>query len=148
MKRINLFLFLVLCTINSLAQIKTRDINAGGFKIQMSTADTTISNAFFLVGQMPEFPGGVTKLVEFAKKNIPYPNSAINDNIQGSVVLQYTIDKKGKTINKKIIKGVREDLDTLCLNMLNKMPRWKSGRLNGKPVAINFNWTITFILSD
>ncbi len=81
-------------------------------------------------------------------KNIPYPNSALNDNIQGSVVLQYTIDKKGKTINKKIIKGVREDLDTLCLNMLNKMPKWKSGRLNGKPVAINFNWTITFILYD
>ncbi len=68
MKQINLFSFLVLYTINSLAQLKTRDINAGGFKIQMSTVDTTIGNAFFSVGQMPEFPGGVTKLVEFAKK--------------------------------------------------------------------------------
>jgi hypothetical protein len=71
MKQINLFLFLVFCTINSIAQIKTRDIIAGSFKIQMSTVDTRIGNAFFSVGQMPKFPGGIAKLVEFAKKIYP-----------------------------------------------------------------------------
>jgi TonB family protein len=148
MKQINLFLFLVLCIINSIAQIKTRDISAGGFKIQMSTVDTTIGNAFFSVGQTPQFPGGTIKLVAFAKSRIHYPKSAVNDNIQGSVVLQFVIDKRGDVINKTIFKSVRYDLDTVCLKMLKKMPRWKSGRLNGSPVAVKLNWTITFILSD
>ena len=116
--------------------------------MQVSAVDSSLSDAFFSVGQMPEFPGGTTKLIAFAKSRIKYPKTAVNDNIQGSVILQFTIDKKGKVINKIIFQSVRYDLDASCLKMLHEMPNWKPGRLNGKPIAVKERWTITFVLTD
>ena len=80
---------------------------------------------FCQVGQMPEFPGGLTKLVAFAKNNIKYPKKAIDDHVEGSVVLQFVIDEKGKVTNGKIIESVRADIDSVCVGMLKKMPDWK-----------------------
>jgi len=54
-------------------------------------SDPSNSDIFTEKNSPPTF---MSQALEFAKKNIPYPNSAINDNIQGSVILQYTIDKK------------------------------------------------------
>ena len=127
---------------------QTKKINAGGIEMQVSAADAALNDAFCSVGQMPEFPGGTIKLVAFAKSIIKYPQTAINDSIQGSVILLFTIDKKGKVTDKKIFQSVRQDLDNVCLRMLSQMPNWKAGRLNGKPIAVYDRWKITFVLTD
>jgi len=113
---------------------QTKNINAGGIEMQVSATDASLNDAFCSVGEMPEFPGGTTKLVAFAKSKIKYPQTAINDSVQGSVILLFVIDKKGKVSEKKIVKSVRQDLDKVCLAMLSQMPRWRPGRLNGKPI--------------
>lgn len=138
----------ILLSITIVAHGQTKKINAGGIEMQLSAVDTSLNLAFCSVGQMPEFPGGTTKLVAFAKSKIKYPITAINDNVQGSVILIFTIDKKGKVTNKMIFKSVRHDLDSVCLKMLSQMPNWKPGRLNGKAIAVYERWKITFILTD
>ena len=127
---------------------QTKKINAGGIEMQVSAADASLNDAFCSVGEMPEFPGGTTKLVAFAKSKIKYPQTAINDSVQGSVILLFTIDKKGKVTDKKVFKSVRQDLDNVCLRMLSQMPNWRAGRLNGKPIAVYERWKITFVLTD
>jgi hypothetical protein len=57
--------------------------------------------------------------------------------------LIFIIDKKGRVINKKNLKSVRQDLNKVCLAMLSEMPKWKPGRLKGKPIDINERWKIT-----
>ncbi len=138
----------LLSVLVSYGQAGTKKINAGGFEFQMSTVDPVENDDFCMVGQMPEFPGGVNKLVAFAKAKIHYPASAVNDNVEGSVVLSFIIDKRGRVTNKKVFKGVRVDLNSVCLRMLNQMPNWKPGRLNGKAVAVKLKWTIIFVLDD
>lgn len=71
----------------------------------------------------------MTRLIAFAKDNIEYPEAAVDDNIEGSVQLQFTIDKKGVVTDKAIVQGIRYDLDSVCLKMLDKMPCWEPGRL-------------------
>lgn len=127
---------------------QTKKINAGGIEMQVSAVDTSLKDAFFSVGQMPKFPGGTAKLVAFAKSKIKYPKTAVNDNVQGSVVLHFKIDKKGRVTEKKIYKSVRQDVDRVCLAMLSQMPKWKPGRLNGKPIDIFESWKITFVITD
>jgi len=136
----------LLFVVSSKAQVKT--LRAGGFEFQMSTVDTTLNAEFNAVGVMPQFPGGMTELVAFAKRKIHYPKSAINDNVEGDVILQFVIDKKGNVTNKEIARHVRDDLDTVCFKMLNQMPKWKPARLNNKPLAMNLKWTIKFVLTD
>jgi protein TonB len=127
---------------------QTKDIKAGGIEMQVSSVDPSLNALFCKVGQEPKFPGGTTSLVAFAKRKIKYPQSAINDSVQGSVILMFTIDKKGKVVDKEIVKGVRNDLDSVCLKMLSQMPLWKPARLDNKAIAAYERWKITFALAD
>ena len=127
---------------------QTKKINAGGIEMQLSSVDSSLNELFCQEGQEPEFPGGLTNLVGFAKTKIKYPKTAINDNVEGSVILLFEINKKGKVINKKIFQSARKDLDRVCLKMLSQMPNWKPARLNSKPIAVYERWKITFELID
>lgn len=146
MNKIYIIVSLLLITL--IAHGQTKKMNAGGIEMQLFAADTSLNSAFCSVGYIPEFPGGTTKLVAFAKGKIKYPKTAINDNVQGAVILQFIINEKGYVTNKKILHGVRYDLDSACLKMLNQMPKWKAGRLNGKAIAVVEEWRIIFILID
>ncbi len=138
----------ILLSASTYSKVQTKNINAGGIEIQISAKDSSLNDIFCAVGEMPEFPGGTKKLFAFAKSHMKYPETAINDNVQGTVLLQFVIDKKGFVTERKIIKGVRPDLNRTCLAMLSQMPRWKAGRLNGKPIETYERWKIIFILTE
>lgn len=145
--KLNLILFfIILLPFITLGQIKTRIIKAGALELHASTVDPEINEFFFLSGDMPTFPGGEDSLVSFALRNIKYPKTALRDSIEGSVMISFTVDSTGKVIDELIKVGVREDLDTICLSMLKKMPNWNPGSLRGTPVAVRFNIPIRFIL--
>jgi len=136
----------ILLLLSIVSHGQTKNINAGGIEMQVSSVDPSLNALFCMVGQEPEFPGGVTKLVAFAKETIKYPKTAIDDNVEGSSILQFVIDEKGKVVDKKIFQSVRKDLDSVCLKMLSQMPNWKPAQFNGKPIAVNERWRITFVL--
>lgn len=145
--RTYIFLLTILWTLNSFGQTKTKDINAGGFQLQSSTVDPTLNFLYCSIGEIPKYPGGDSKLISFAKDHIQYPKSAIQDSVEGKVIVKFTVDTNGKVIDEKVFKSVRADLDTLCLAMLRQMPNWTAGRLEGKAVAVSFMWTIKFTLT-
>mgnify|MGYP003525345181 CR=1 FL=1 len=145
MNKIFIF-FIVQLAISFPSVAQTKVINAGGIEMQVSPVDTALNIFFCQVGQMPEFPGGLTKLVAFAKSSIKYPEKAINDHIEGSVVLQFVIDEKGKVTSEKIIESVRADIDSVCLGMLKKMPDWKPAQFGDKAISANERWKIKFVL--
>jgi protein TonB len=114
--------------------------------MQVSSVDTGLTMFFCEAGQLPEFPGGLTKLAAFAKGNIQYPETAVNDRIEGSVILQFVIDEKGKVTNARIVKSVRNDIDSACLGMLRQMPDWEPARFGPKAIPVNERWKIKFLL--
>ena len=134
--------------ISSISWGQTKEIKAGGIEMQVSSVDPSLNAIFCKVGQEPKFPGGTVNLVAFAKRKIKYPQTAINDSVQGSVILLFTIDRKGKVVDKKVVQSVRYDLDSVCLKMLNQMPLWKPARLDNKTIAAYERWKITFVLTD
>uniref|UniRef100_UPI003F71F264 carboxypeptidase-like regulatory domain-containing protein n=1 Tax=Dyadobacter sp. TaxID=1914288 RepID=UPI003F71F264 len=56
--------------------------------------------------QKPEFPGGHAAMVEFLKNNIKYPAAALKANVEGVVLVRFTVDKAGELKNVLIVKGV------------------------------------------
>ena len=136
-----IFLLLVSFTLSTHAQNKLK-----GTELTAYPVDHTLNTVYYTVGEMPEFPGGIDSLKKFASKHISYPESAINDGIEGKVFIQFIIDSTGNVVDKKIVRSVRSDLDNVCLAMLDQMPKWKPGKLQGKNVAIIFMWPITFLL--
>lgn len=96
---------------------------------------------------MPEFPGGVNALVKFILKNIHQP-----DDLQAGesikVIASFVVSKTGGIEKIKIISSGRSDLDKEVIRIINKMPLWKPGLQNGKPVSVYFNLPVTFKSAD
>ena len=49
---------------------------------------------FTAVEQMPQFPGGDAELMKFLSKNIKYPTMAMENNIQGRVIVNSSLLKQ------------------------------------------------------
>ena len=66
---------------------------------------------FTAVEQMPQFPGGEAELMKYLSKNIKYPTMAMENNIQGRVVVQFVVTKTGSIGEVKVVRSVDRDLD-------------------------------------
>lgn len=98
------------------------------------------------VDKMPEFPGGMTGLMQHLSKNIRYPAEAHTNNIQGRVVVSVIINTEGKVTNAKIVQGVAPSLDAEALRIATTMPDWTPGTKDGKPVNVKYTFPVVFRL--
>ena len=96
---------------------------------------------------MPEFPGGINALIKFIQRNIKQPDDLQSEE-KIKVIASFIIAKDGTIENIKVISSGRADLDKEVIKVISKMPIWKPGIQNGKPVAVYFNLPVTFQNAD
>lgn len=101
---------------------------------------------FFIVEEMPEFPGGELALRKFISNAIRYPVIAQENGIQGKVYVTFVVDKDGGISEAKIARGVDPSLDKEALRVVNTLPKWKPGKQRGKPVRVSYTVPINFVL--
>lgn len=77
-------------------------------------------------------------------RNIKYPTSARNANIEGMVVVKYTISEEGKVTNARIARKLDEALDAEVLRVIGELPDWKPALKDGKPVAVDLVLPVRF----
>lgn len=75
-----------------------------------------------------------------------YPQSAIDDGIQGKVTVSFVIDQKGKVGDVKVVKGVCEELDAEAVRAVSASPDWKPAKVDGKKVKCLVTLPIEFRL--
>lgn len=93
--------------------------------------------------QMPSFNG---KLSEWLGDNIKYPEEAAKKKIEGRVIVQFVVDKKGKACKPKVVRSIHPALDAEAIRVINAMPNWKPGTIKGKPVSVKYTIPISFKL--
>jgi len=81
-----------------------------------------------------EYPGGPPAFLSFLNKHLKYPNSAVKNNIQGTVILQFKVTKEGKTTDLMIVKSAEASLDKEAYRVLSGMGRWEPASLAGIPM--------------
>ena len=101
-----------------------------------------------IVEQMPGFPGGEAKLVEFISKNIQYPQTAREKGIQGRVFIGFIVEKDGSVSHVTNLRGVDSELDAEAIRVVESMPKWKPGMHNGEFVRVSYQIPIHFKLED
>ncbi len=111
------------------------------------TPDAPVTGEVYEVAdKMPEFPGGMTGLMQHLSKNIRYPAEAHANNIQGRVVVSVIINTEGKVTNAQIVQGVAPSLDAEALRVTGTMPDWIPGTKDGKPVNVKYTFPVVFRL--
>ncbi len=104
------------------------------------------SDVFFIVEDMPEFPGGVEALKVYVASNLNYPAIALINGIQGKVFVNFVVAKDGYVTDAKIGRRVDPSLDKEALRIVNNMPKWKPGSHAGEPVRVSYTLPIDFKL--
>ncbi|MFW9596425.1 MAG: TonB family protein [Paludibacter sp.] len=100
------------------------------------------------IEQMPEFPGGDEKLMAFLRKNIKYPRTMMEKNIQGRVIAQFTVKKDGSLSDIKIVRSIHPLADEEALRIISLMPNWKPGIQEDELVNVKYTLPINFRLTD
>ena len=104
--------------------------------------------AFVVVEEMPEFPGGINVLRKYIRDNTQYPFSALKDKIEGTVYVNFVVDKFGLTNEFSISRGLSDALNKAAIYALRQMPKWKPGMQRGKPVSVWYTVPVYFTLKD
>ena len=107
----------------------------------ISGADTVYTK----LSQEPIFLGGSALAIQSIWMNIKYPKSAFLDNIQGQVVVAFTINENGKVSNYRIKNSLGGGCDEEALRVVKNIEGdWLPGMLNEKPVTCEYDLPISF----
>jgi TonB family protein len=95
-----------------------------------------------------EFPGGQKAWGAYLNSNLEYPKKAVRKNIQGTVVVQFIVEKDGKVSNVEVVRSVDPLLDQEAMRLILRSPNWKPAVLDGKKVRSYKKQPIVFQLVE
>lgn len=121
---------------------------------------------FRVCEEMPRFPGcedqnlksaerskcSKEAMFTYIQENLVYPAEAKQNGVEGSVVIQFRIDKKGKMYDLKIVRELSDGSgENSCakaaMDLMTKMKNektWSPGKQRGRPILFQYTLPIKF----
>ena len=87
---------------------------------------------------------GLSALYDYFESTLEYPIDALSDSVQGSVIIQFTINKEGLPQDIVVEKPLGELFDKQAISVIENMPKWKPATINGNPVNSKINVPLHF----
>lgn len=99
--------------------------------------------------KMPEYPGGMKALVEFARSKSKelYPEEAKKLGLEGTVVIRFVINKTGAITQPIIVKSPDPVFNNAAIEIVKAIPSdFTPGEIAGRKVSVYFYLPILFTL--
>lgn len=87
-----------------------------------------------------------SQMAEHIKKNFSYPAEAMNQQVQGRVYVNFTIDKEGNI--KDIVTRGHSLLVGEARRIIELLPQMTPGKQKGKTVNVRYTLPISFRLTE
>ena len=114
--------------------------------VEVEEEDVSEQEIFQIVEEMPAYPGGEQKLMEYVAKNIKYPQIARETGIQGRVFVSFVVEPDGSVSNVKVLRGIGGGCDEEAMRVVKSLPKWKPGKQRGKAVRVSYMLPVNFKL--
>jgi protein TonB len=101
---------------------------------------------FIIVEEMPQFPGGAEALFEYIYDHIQYPQVALDNAIEGNVIVRFCVTYQGHIDQISVIRGIHPSLDAEAVRLIGSLPKWTPGKQSGNPVNVWYTLRIQFQL--
>ena len=104
---------------------------------------------YYECDQRPTFLGSSDPRVFLSKwvyQYLKYPSSAVKNGVQGTVMVDFIIDKSGKITDVKVSRSVSEELDAEAVKVISASPKWKPARVDGNKVSCSMTLPVEFRL--
>lgn len=102
---------------------------------------------FEIVEYNPQYIGGDEAMRSFIDEKMVYPASAIEDEKEGTVIVEFIVEKDSSLSNIKTIKSFDDDCAAEAVRIV-KMMKWAAGKQRGKPVRVKWRIPVKFRLAD
>ena len=84
--------------------------------------------------------------MDYVSKNVVYPSEAQEKGISGRVFVSFIVEKDGSVSNVDVKRGIGGGSDEAAVRVIKALPKWKPGKMKGKPVRVSYMMPITFKL--
>lgn len=81
------------------------------------------------------FPGGTKALKVYLSSEFRMPVKAIENGLEGTVVVRFRIDENGEPGDAVLVQKVHPLVDNEALRVISSMPNWTPGMNHGIPVS-------------
>lgn len=105
--------------------------------------------SFYECDQRPTFLSSAdptTFLQKWVYQYLKYPHQAVENGIQGRVMVDFVIDATGAVRDVKVSRSVDPLLDEEAVRVIAASPKWKPGRHLGKKVSVALSLPVEFRL--
>lgn len=101
--------------------------------------EVSLDNDILITDPMPQYPGGDSALKAYlSDKLVNLDYDKYNDSFPRKVFVKAIINKEGSITEPKIFKnGLDSSFNVLIIKVLNEMPKWEPGSINGRKVDVS-----------
>jgi protein TonB len=95
------------------------------------------------------YPGGTQAWQRYLNKNLRFPDEAINNEIQGTVLVQFIVDRDGNVSEVQAVGGPDQGgLRDEAVRVIKKSGKWTPAVQNGRNVKSYKKQPITFRMGE
>jgi hypothetical protein len=96
--------------------------------------------------QKPEFPGGAAAMSKYLRRKLQMPDDAVDNNVDGNVVVRFMVDAKGNISNVELSKKIGYGCDEVVERAIQTMPKWIPGKVNGSVESMQVKLSVKFLV--
>lgn len=118
-------------------QLSEQEINAARNK------GNTGEPIYDAANEMPSFPGGSSSIQAWIKEHLQITDE-IKDWGVGRVMVKFVVEKDGTITNAEMMFPMHPAIDKEATRVIESMPKWNPGRINGQPVRVKYKLPVIF----
>ena len=100
---------------------------------------------FLIAETMHSFQGGdLNTFRTWVQQNVRFPQIALENGIQGRVVLSFVIEKDGRLTNIQVLQTPDRSLSEEAVRVLSKSPKWSPGKQRNQVVRVKYTLPVDF----
>lgn len=106
---------------------------------------------FYQVQKKAEFKGGEPAMMRFIGENLEYPQIAIEEDIEGKIMVQFVVNENGSISNVQVISARKLGFgcEEAAMAVVKKMSgMWTPALQRDKPVKMRFRLPVRFQLAN
>lgn len=125
----------------ALAICATRGVSAQTFQ--------ETDKLYTYVEQMPQFEGGEAEMLKFLGTNVKYPKEAVENGVEGLVVVSFVVEKDGSIQETQTVKSLGHGTDEEAIRVVKMMSgQWTPGKQKGETVRVRYTLPLKFTMRD
>lgn len=126
--------------INVIEEPLQGEVMLGNVAVSKPEKATNEERVYKFAEKMPEYPGGVMKMMDFVSANLRKPNASAN----GNVYVRFVVETDGRLSGIKVVRSGDPAMDAEAIRLVESMPNWVPGENDGEVVPVVMTIPVRF----